>query len=260
MSSESVIFRVEDGVAIVQLNEPESRNALSTDIKTRLREILEQVEEDDSVKVLLLSGNGRGFCAGGDIRGMSSKRTVGESINKIQNTTKIVKKVSKLRKPVIAAVHGYAMGAGFSLVLASDIVFAEEGTKFGLSFSKIGLVPDCGLLYFLPKVVGGYRAKELIFMGESISSEDGVGYGFVNRLVAKGSAFDEALAFAKKLTNGATMTVSTVKSILSNSDNMSLDQVIELENYCQTIMQQTADHEEGIRAFLERRPANFRGV
>jgi 2-(1,2-epoxy-1,2-dihydrophenyl)acetyl-CoA isomerase len=254
----SVKYECNDGVAIITLNEPESLNALSQNIKNQLMEWVDRVEANPEVKIVVITGTGKAFSAGGDVRGMG-KRTTLESVEKITNTTKIIMRIAELQKPVIAAVNGYAMGAGFSLALAADIIIAQKNSKFGLSFSKVGLIPDCGLLHFLPKIVGPWKAKEWIFSGTVLSAEDAVQYGIVNRMVEEGEALNEALSFAAELASGPVQTMVFVKSIMEKSQNQDLKATIQYENYAQAILQQTEDHSEAVQAFKEKRKPTFIG-
>lgn len=258
LQNKSVIYSVENGVGFITLNEPSSRNALSDGIKQGLLDSLDLAEEDSNVKVVILTGEGKGFCSGGDIKGMGDRTTL-ESVDKITITSRVALRMESFRKPIIAAVHGYAVGAGMSLALASDIVFAEEGAKFGLSFSKVGLIPDCGLLYYLPRLVGPWKAKELIFSGEILSSEEAEKLGLVNRLYPKGELLKESIIFAEGLAKGPAQTMPFVKSIMSKTLNSTLTATVEYENYAQSILQQTEDHAEGIAAFKEKRNPNFKG-
>lgn len=258
METDSVIYTVKDGVGYIKLNEPNSRNALSTAIKKGFLESLDKAEEDSSVKIAILFGEGSTFCAGGDIKGMG-KRTTLESVEKINLTSKIAVRMESFRKPIIAAVSGYAVGAGFSLALASDIIYAEEKSKFGLSFSKVGLIPDCGALYYLPRMVGPWKAKELIFSGELLSSKDAEKLGIVNRIFPDGEVFAGAVEFAEKMAEGPAHTMQFVKSIIAKTANQSLSGTVEYENYAQSILQQTYDHAEGVNAFIEKRDAVFEG-
>lgn len=258
MQNESVLYSVENGVGYIKLNEPASRNALSDKIKQGLLASLDLAEEDPNVKVLILTGEGKGFCSGGDIKGMGD-RTVLESVEKLRITSGVALRLEAFKKPVIAAVHGYAVGAGMSLALACDMVFADEGAKFGLSFSKVGLIPDCGALYYLPRLVGPWKAKEMIFTGEIFTAEKAEELGVINRIYPKGEVFNESVRFAEELAQGPVQTMSFVKSIISKTSNSSLAATVEYENYAQSILQQTEDHEEGIAAFKEKRNPVFKG-
>ncbi|WP_066256132.1 enoyl-CoA hydratase/isomerase family protein [Neobacillus drentensis] len=258
LDTPSVKYELNEGIAIITLNEPDSLNALSADVKSNLLKCVNQVESDPEVKIVIITGEGKAFSAGGDVKGMG-KRTTLESVEKINHTTKLILRIAELQKPVIAAVNGYAMGAGFSLALAADIVIAQTNSKFGLSFSKVGLIPDCGLLHFLPKIVGPWKAKEWIFSGAVLSAEEAQKYGIVNRLVEEGEALNEAVSFAKELARGPVQTMVFVKSIMEKFQNNDLKATIQYENFAQAILQQTEDHLEAVLAFKEKRKPNFTG-
>ena len=255
---QSVLLELVDKVALVTLNEPNSLNALSNGIKEGLSEIITEIEQNDRIQVVVLTGAGRAFCAGGDIKGMG-ERTSLQSFDRISFTTQIVKKIYSISKPVIAAVNGHAMGAGFSLALSTDIIFAQPNAKFGLSFTKIGLLPDCGMLYFLPKIVGPWKAKELIFSGSVIDANEAFRLGIINQLVEDAEIVDFAVSYAKSLSEAAIQSMKFTKLVLRESQNLSLDGTIQYENLAQTILQQTEDYKEGVQSFKEKRKPVFKG-
>lgn len=257
--SESVLIEKEHGVGLIYLNEPESLNALSASLKEGLMRALDELENDHETKVLLITGKGRAFCAGGDIRAMSGQQTVLEAKERIDDTAKIVKKMIHMKKPIVAAVHGYAVGAGFSLALACDVIVAEEGSKFGLAFKNIGLIPDLGLHFFLLRTASPWKAKEWIWTGAMIPAEEGVQHGFVNRLAPKGQGLQTSKELAQQLAQGPLQAYKLTKSILRQASNMGLEQVLELENFGQSALRQTKDHQEGVQAFREKRPPKFIG-
>lgn len=253
-----VVLEIRNNIGLVKLNSPESLNALSVELLKDLNATIDEIENNLDVKVIVLTGEGRGFSAGGDVKGMGDRTTL-ESVEKIKYTTNSIVRVSEIKKPVIAMVNGFAMGAGFSLALASDIIIAENHAKFGLSFINVGLVPDCGLLHFLPKIVGPWKAKELIFSGAVLTADEAFRYNIVNQLVEKGEGMTTAIEFSEKLAKGPVQTMSLTKEILKNSQYQDLRGTIQYENYAQSILQQTEDHKEGIRAFREKRTPIFIG-
>ncbi|MEH7246221.1 enoyl-CoA hydratase-related protein [Neobacillus niacini] len=259
MKNESVIYSVKNGVGHIQLNEPSSLNALTPGIKDGLISSLNMAEEDVDVKVIMIYGLGRAFCAGGDLKGMGNQTAI-QAQDKMDKTSQIIHRIAEIKKPIIGAVHGYAVGAGFSLALACDIIFAEEGAKFGLSFSKVGLIPDLGLLYHLPRIVGTWKAKEWIFTGETISAGEAKEYGIINRLVQEGMLIEEASLFAETLSKGPVKTMGFVKGILAKTANQTLSATIEYENYAQSLLMQSDDHKEGVRAFKEKTTPTFTGM
>lgn len=212
----SVIVEKEKGIASIFLNEPESSNSLSQKIKEGLMDALVELEADQETKAIILSGKGKVFCGGGDLRTMGPEISSIEMKERMDITTKIFLQIYNMNKPVIAAVQGYAVGAGFSLALAADILFAEEDAKFGLVFNKVGLIPDAGAHYFIKKVVGPWKAKELIWTGAMITAEEGERLGFVNRVVPKGESYESAYKFATEIATGPVNAFRYTKSIINS--------------------------------------------
>ncbi len=256
--SDSVIYEVRDKVCTITLNEPENMNALSASLKEQLKKALDEAEADPGVNVIVLTGNGKAFCAGGDLKAMEN-RTLVDSVETINETTKIIQKITDSKKPIIAAVNGYAMGAGFSLALACDIVMADKKAKFGLSFAKVGLIPDLGLLYFLPKILGVWKAKELIYSAKILSSDEALELKLINRIANENELLDEAMQLADEIALGPSKAIWFVKSIFNKVHNKDLSLTMQLENFAQSILQQTEDHKEGINAFKEKRTPEFTG-
>ncbi|MFO7263444.1 MAG: enoyl-CoA hydratase-related protein [Bacillota bacterium] len=257
--NESVLMEKREGVGVIVLNEPATLNALSPSVKDGLLHALDALGKDPEAKVLVLTGRGRAFCAGGDIRAMGGLATPLETKSHMDEAAQIVKKLVHLDKPIIAAVQGYAVGAGFSLALACDLIVAEEGAKFGLAFKDVGLIPDLGLHAFLLKTASPWKIKEWIWNGAMISAEEGQQYGFVNRLVPQGQGLTSAEEWARELAQGPLKAYQLTKSILRRMAAQELEQVLELENYGQSALRQTKDHQEGVQAFREKRPPRFIG-
>jgi 2-(1,2-epoxy-1,2-dihydrophenyl)acetyl-CoA isomerase len=255
----SILVEKNGTVATIFLNEPDSLNALSPQMRKDLFNVLVDVDQDENIRVVVIAGKGRAFCAGGDIRQMEKHVTPLENKNNMEIILKIVNIMQKMKKPIIAAVHGYAAGAGFSIALASDLVVAEEGTKFVLAFKNIGLIPDLGGHYFLPRIVGSWKAKQLIWSGATITAEEGERYGFVTNLVSSGQAYQKAYELAEDLAKGPIQAYFHTKKIINESSTLELEDVLELESYAQSILKATEDHREGINAFREKRTPNFTG-
>jgi 2-(1,2-epoxy-1,2-dihydrophenyl)acetyl-CoA isomerase len=258
--SNSVIMEIIDGkIAAVFLNEPDSLNALSASIKEDLINVLTDIERNDNLKVVILAGKGRAFCAGGDIKAMKRNEhmTAQEIKDNMDYTVQIITKIYRMKKPIVCAVHGYAAGAGFSLALASDMTVAEEDSKFVLAFKNVGLIPDLGGHYFLYQAVGAHKAKEWIWTGKKISAAEGEAFGFINRVVGQGEAFKEALRLAQQLIDGPHNAYSETKSIINSMRNSELEQVLEVENNAQSSLRISEDHKEGLAAFFEKRPPGF---
>lgn len=255
----SVLVEKGEGVATIMLNEPERRNAMSASLKEGFMAALIDCEEDLEVKVIILKGNGKGFCAGGDISNMGAGIPAMKMKQRMDWAAKLIQRIHYMDKPVISAVHGYAFGAGFSIALASDIIVAEEGTKFGLSFKSLGAIPDCGAHYFLSKVLGPWKAKELIWRGVAVTAEEGERHGFINHVVGKEEAYGKAKTLAKELAAGPVQAFSYTKSIIDGGSNKSLEDILELEGFGQAVLFQTLDHQEGVQAFKEKREPQFIG-
>ena len=256
----SVLIEKSESVATIFLNEPESSNSLSVEIRKGLFQALMDADLDENIRVIVIAGKGRGFCAGGDIRLMEQNFTALESKKNMEFIVKFISMMQNSQKPIIAAVHGFAAGAGFSIALASDLVIAEEGTKFTLAFNKLGLIPDLGAHFFLSRMVGPWKTKQLIWSGAKISAEEGVHMGFVTNAVGQGQAYEKASELAKEMANGPIQAYFETKKIVNQSLTVGLDEVLNLEAYSQTILKETEDHQEGIKAFREKRTPDFNGM
>ncbi|MDQ1002227.1 2-(1,2-epoxy-1,2-dihydrophenyl)acetyl-CoA isomerase [Neobacillus niacini] len=257
--NESVLVEKENTIASIMLNEPNSLNALSLNLQKELLNSLIDLKDDVSTKVVVISGKGRAFCAGGNIKTMNLGKPLYQVKEQMDKASEIVKLIHNFNKPIIAAVHGYAAGAGFSIALASDFIVAEEDAKFSLAFKNIGLIPDLGAHYFLTNIVGPWKAKELIYRGAKITGVEGRDYGFINKVVPKGQVLEAAFELATELALGPTRAYTYSKSIINQSVYKTLDEIIELENYSQSLLRGTKDNREGIEAFLSKRFPEFSG-
>ena len=255
---ESVIVEVIEGVATIFFNEPNTLNALKPSLEEAFFNALIELKDDPQVKVILLAGKGRAFCAGGDINTLGKVNVI-DFKQRMDFLSTLVQLLGQITKPIIAAVHGYATGAGFSLALASDIIVAEKGAKFGLAFKNVGAIPDLGGHYFLPRAVGPWKAKEWIWTGATITAEEGERQGFVNRLAEPGEAYQKAKELALELSHGPSLAYAYTKTIINGSANQNLDDVLTLEGFSQSFLFQSQDHQEGVKAFREKRLPNFVG-
>jgi 2-(1,2-epoxy-1,2-dihydrophenyl)acetyl-CoA isomerase len=257
---EAMTFDVVDGVGRITLDRPEALNALNLQLKTELATCIAAIQDDADVRAVLLTGNGRAFCAGGDITQMDPQRTPQAARRRMLKLLReVLIPLARLEKPVIAAVNGHAHGAGFSLALACDMVYAADSAVFSLAFARLGLVPDTGALYFLPRRVGLNRAKELVFTARRIGAQEAHDLGLVNHVVPDDELLDSAGAMARELAAGASVALGLAKRLLDQSPQLSLEDMAELESYGQAIAISSADHSEGIAAFTERRPPRFTG-
>jgi 2-(1,2-epoxy-1,2-dihydrophenyl)acetyl-CoA isomerase len=259
MASESVLIAVEGSIATVTLNRPEVLNALNRDLVDSLAAALKAAEADPAVRCIVLTGSGKAFCAGGDLAFLGTLADKIAFRRFIKDTGQLAALIMGLEKPVVAMVNGVAAGAGFNLALACDIVVASRAARFAQSFAKVGLVPDCGGLYLLPRLVGPHKAKELMFTADLIDADTAFGLGLVNKL-----AEPEALAavtgeFAARLASAAPVALGCMKKIISRSLDLDLDAVLEYEADLQTICAATEDYREGVLAFQQKRPPLFVG-
>lgn len=258
MSNEHLIARQEESVLQLVLNRPESLNAFSPSMIFELTEALKKAEKDESIRVVVLSGAGRTFSAGGDVKtmGQASGTDIYDHIGKLNECILAMKNLSK---PIISAVHGFAAGAGFNLALASDLIIASEESKFVLSFMQVGLISDGGGSYFLPRLVGPYKAKELFFSGEPITAHEAKELQIVNRVVPLEELEATTKELAYKLSHGPSRAYGIMKKIIDGSFQASLEDILEQERITQTLMVATEDHLEGVKAFQEKRKPRFQG-
>lgn len=254
----SVLSDKSNGIATLYLNEPKSRNALSQRLKEELKESLIEAERDRSIKVVIIASKGEVFCAGGDIKAMSQKKYDALEIKKIMDDSSgIIEIIREMSKITISAVNGFAAGAGISLALATDLMVAEEDTKFLLSFKNVGLIPDLGLHYYLSRAVGERRAKEWIWNGKTISVEEAQNAGFVNEIASKGEAIQKALELGNKLNEGPIQSYIFSKLLINSSSISRFEDVLLKENDLQCILRGTYNHQEGLKAFFEKRKPIF---
>jgi 2-(1,2-epoxy-1,2-dihydrophenyl)acetyl-CoA isomerase len=255
----AVLLEKQNAIASITMNRPNVLNAMNGDLVDGLAEALTEAGNDPDIRVIILKGNGKGFCAGGDLPFLQSIPSQIEIRKFIMDAGNLVKIIIELEKPIIAMVHGAAAGAGFNLAMACDIVICSEAAKFAQSFSKVGLVSDCGGNYTLPRLVGVHKAKELMFTAELIDAQTALALGLVNKVVANENVEKEAYNFAQKLVDSAPTAMSFIKMLVNRSEHMDLNTTLEMEADLQTLCIQTEDHKEGVRAFLEKRKAKFTG-
>jgi 2-(1,2-epoxy-1,2-dihydrophenyl)acetyl-CoA isomerase len=258
MGYEFLEVQIENGVGIIRLNRPENRNAMVPGLRTEFLQALSRLEQDDQARALILTGEGKAFCAGGDLSSMKNG-DASTGRQKVKLTQEMIQAILQLQKPVIAAVNGAAAGAGFSLALACDMVVAARSSFFVQSFVHVGLVPDLGSAYFLTDLLGHHRAKELMLFGERISAEQGHQLGFVNRVVDDEVLLDEARVIAEQIAKGPALAISLMKNLVNQTLMRGLQDSLELEAFAQGLCFQSDDAKEGVRAFFERRPPQFSG-
>ncbi len=253
------ILLTRDGtVAIVALNEPTKRNALTMDLRLALLEVLDMLIADPECRAIVLTGEGGAFCSGGDLSAMRPDDPMGAR-RRIGIVHDIVRRIAAGPKPVIAAVEGAAFGAGLALATASDVVVADAGAKFCASFSKVGLMPDAGLIWSLPPRVGLGTAKRMMLEAPVIGGEEAKTLGLVDVLAPAGNVRDVALARAHAMARIAPLSIAMTKTAFARGTD-DLERVLAYEMDGQPMLFATVDHAEGRKAFLEKRDPQFRGA
>ncbi len=261
-SNQSVLLESLDaGVLTLTLNRPERYNAISVSLQEALGRAVRRAAAEDECRVVLLTGAGKGFCAGADltdrtIKPGESRPDLGESLDKRYNP--LIRAMRKLPKPIVCAVNGAAAGAGANLALACDIVLAAKSAKFLQAFARIGLVPDAGGTWILPRLVGDARARALMMLADPIGAEEAEAWGMIYRAVDDDQLMGAAHEIAERLAAGPTRAYGLMKRAFAASFDNNLDAQLDLERDLQREAGATDEFVEGMRAFLEKRPANFR--
>ncbi len=251
-----------DGIATLVLNRPERLNALNNELAMALNDALSRIAQDQSVSVVVITGAGRAFCAGGDLGALGNSRqsgTIKEVEPLLRAGMQMVLKMRTMPQPVIAAVNGAAAGAGLNIALAADIRIAAEEATFGQTFSKVGLFPDYGGTYFLPQLVGRAKAAELFYTGDIIDTKSALAIGLVNQVVPGARLEAEVKALAQKIAHGPALAIRAVKRALFAGGEKELAQALDNEVQEQMRCFLSEDCNEGIRAFFEKRPPKFQG-
>jgi 2-(1,2-epoxy-1,2-dihydrophenyl)acetyl-CoA isomerase len=254
---ETIKYQVENGVGWVTLNRPDKLNAFTEQMNKEVIDVFKKMKKDENVRAVVITGEGRAFCSGEDLSGIAEETNHAEILRKRYNP--MVKEIASLEKPVIAAVNGVAAGAGFSLALACDFRLASEKASFIEAFIHVGLVPDSGNLFYLPRIVGLAKAMELAILGEKITAEQAYEYGLVTKVIPLDSWEKGVKEFAERLAKMPTKAIGLIKRYMQQSFNENLDWMLEKEAYSQRIAGLTEDHQEGVNAFKEKRLPEFKG-
>jgi 2-(1,2-epoxy-1,2-dihydrophenyl)acetyl-CoA isomerase len=262
MNYENITFQVADGVALLTLNRPDKLNSFTQAMHLEVRAALDAVRADSSVRVLLLTGAGRGFCAGQDLSDRAVEPgfdgvDLGHSVETYY--APLVMTLKTLPMPVICAVNGVAAGAGANLALACDIVLAGASASFVEVFCKLGLIPDTGGTWHLPRLVGHARAMGMAMLGEKITAEKAEQWGLIWKCVPDAALMDEALAMARHFATAPTKGLAYTKQALAASDANTLEQQLKLEGQMMRELGYSHDYREGVAAFLAKRAPNFKG-
>ena len=260
MGYQTILVDRADGVATVTLNRPEARNAIDLVMRRELLAALDDLEADGAVRAVILTGASAHFSAGGDVKTMAAKRqTAADGRARVESLNRFVIRLFEFPKPTIAMVDGFAVGAGCNIALACDMVIAADRARFGEVFAKIGLVPDGGGTWLLPRLVGLAKAKELVFSADIIDAAEALRIGLVNRVVPAAELEKTTRALAARIAAGPPGALGLAKALLNRSATTDLPTALGFEAYAQAQAVTSDDHVEGVRAFLEKRPPNFTG-
>lgn len=238
-------------IGIITLNRPQALNAMDLVMRAELKDLFTKLKTDADTKVIIIKGNGRAFCAGGDINTMGTfKPNKGRA--RLQNVHPLFKAIQEIDKPVIAAIQGPAAGNGFALACACDFRICADNSKFVTAFINLGLVPDCGTMYTLPRLVGLTKAKELCMLSDKISAQEALAIGLVNKVVPLNELEKATLAFAERLAEHSELALGLMKNILNQTYDLPLTQLLDEEALAQDICMSTDLHKEAVAHFLNK--------
>jgi len=258
----AILHELRNGVAWITLNRPDARNAVNAEMREEIIAVLTDARTNPAVRALVLTGAGKGFCTGADLSGPRGQGPTGPGAGReVMRTSsqRLIRTLWELEKPVVAAVNGVAAGLGSHLAFACDLVIASEEARFIEIFVRRGLAIDAGGAFLLPRLLGLSRAKELVFFGDDLPAPEAHRLGLVNRVVPAGELAAAAAEWAERLAQGPTFALGMSKRLLNRSLESSLETCLEEEALAQSLVTQSEDTKEGIRAFVEKRPPRFTG-
>jgi 2-(1,2-epoxy-1,2-dihydrophenyl)acetyl-CoA isomerase len=250
---------IEGAVQIIKLNRPDVLNSFNRDMALTLQAELDKARHNKNIRAVLITGNGKAFCAGQDLSEAIDASGPGIENIVVEHYNPIITRLRHMEKPVVCAVNGVAAGAGANIALACDIVIASEQASFIQAFSKIGLIPDSGGTYFLPRLIGTQKALALMMLGDKVSAIDALQMGMIYKVCPADKLMEEALNTSKKLAAMPTMALAYTKQLIYQSATNNLEKQLEAEAEIQVKAAATYDYNEGVSAFLEKRPAVFKG-
>ena len=256
----SILIKIENQVAYVTLNRPDVFNSFNREMALSLQSILDDCEHNNDVRSIVITGNGKAFCAGQDLKEVTSSE-LNPGFKKIleEHYNPIITRIKSINKPIIAAVNGVAAGAGANIALSCDLVVASNKASFIQAFSKIGLIPDSGGSFFLPRLIGFQKATALMMLGDKVTAEEAEELGMIFKVISSESFNEEVEKLAVKLANMPTKALGLIKELLSKSMTNTLEQQLELEGKLQIKAALSEDYTEGVNAFMEKRKPIFKG-
>jgi 2-(1,2-epoxy-1,2-dihydrophenyl)acetyl-CoA isomerase len=256
----TILFAVENGVCSITLNRPEVFNSFNEELSADFIDALKKANKDEAVRVVVISGSGKAFCSGQDlkdIQGKTDTRSLSDSV--VRRYNPMILTIREMAKPIICKLNGVAAGAGASLALACDIIIAAETASLIEVFANVGLVPDSGSSFFLPRIVGYNKAFELITLASKVSAKEALDLGIIYKVVASEELDTAVNELAQRYASGPTKTYGMIKKMLNKAYTANLAEMLQYEAYCQDIAGKSADYKEGVAAFIEKRKPAFQG-
>jgi len=256
----SVVVKRNEKVWTIIMNMPQCMNSLEKSLRDEIQSSLDAFSMDPEARVAVLTGSGKAFCAGGSLNELGEDgMNAGEAVAYMKDVSRIIRLITSIEKPVIASVNGSAVGAGFNMALACDMIVASSNAVFSQIFAKVGLIPDLGGLYFLPRIVGMHKAKELIYTAKMINADEALKMGIVNHVVSPEDLDAYCAGLASQIAEGPIKAFEYMKTIISRSLELSLDDMLQYEVFVQSICMQSCDHKEGVESFHDKRKPMFVG-
>jgi enoyl-CoA hydratase/carnithine racemase len=263
MPWETILLEKKEGVGVLTLNRPERMNAFDEKMEAEFVQVIQEVSQDDEIRVLVVTGAGKAFCAGADVGRMSSgerKPKGAEEIRRgFRNIQGIILGLHRLEKPTIAMVNGVAVGGGFDLACACDLRTGSENARFMVAFTRIGLFPGWGGTWLYPRIIGIPKAAEMLFTGDFLEAKDAERFGLLNNLVPAAELEKETMNLARRIANGPPIAIRLAKMQLYKGLEMDLETAMQVAAACETITLTSEDHKEGVAAFREKRPPRYKG-
>lgn len=255
----TILLEIKNGVAFITLNRPEKFNAFNREMALLLQQKFDEAAANDEVRAIYLTGNGKAFCSGQDLGEVTGENPATFDKILLEHYNPIIRRIRNIAKPVVCAVNGVAAGAGANIAICCDIVVATENASFVQAFSKIGLIPDCGGTYFLPRLIGFQKATAIMMLGDKVSAAEAERMGMIYKYFSADAFTDESVKIAETLAQLPTKAFEFTKQALNESMSNNLEVQLQLEDKLQFKAAHTEDYREGVAAFLEKKTATFKG-